>query len=408
MVLAILVGLAYIPLLDWGILCWGEGRIVRKCKEDTNPITTALALAGAVLIIANMWLVITRIRRTDTQIGIQQQQLEEQQNTNFLNGLALGTDMLYSDNLNKQIASIEYLHTLASTHKDNNKRVEEILNVFCAYIREIPAMGAIAYAEVEVKTREDFLKIKEERQISDRREGTEKASKKYEEAQEKLKEIRKEEEEKKKILQIKTRILVKIASPVEDSKIYHEYREKINLEYADLSKLQFPQIQLPGADLRLANFQLAYLPYANLQDAKLEGHIRYTNLTHTNLQGANLQNTNLKYVNLTSADLSGADLRRNMKFDTPLTTRSQLDCALIHANDNFSSACGTSTIIRVHKQNGTHLFTFGKQKEGEKPFGKDELIERIKKEGIKCIENASCTLFDEFFPGVIEYIEKEF
>ena len=94
-VLAILVGLAYIPLLDNGFLCWGEGWIVQKCKEDTNPITTALALAGAVLIIANMCFVVIRIDKTNTQI-------EEATNSNFLNALNNGVNMLHSGDYSKK------------------------------------------------------------------------------------------------------------------------------------------------------------------------------------------------------------------------------------------------------------------------------------------------------------------
>ena len=304
--LATLVGLAYIPLLNHGCLCWGEGWLVPKCKEDTDPIKTALALAGAVLVIANMQFIITRIRRTDTQIEKQEEQIEESKNTNFLNALHQGISMLYADNYPQQIGGVEHLHSLAEiAHKENKlERVEKVLEVFCVYVREVPAMAKIAQAETEVCV----MPIYKNRQ---------------EEAQEELKTVRKEEkeEEKKKVLQIKRRILVKIVPLEEDSKIYHKYREKINLEGADLSKLYFREIQLQGIQLQGVKLQGADLQKANLQDAKLQSaNLRNTVLSGAELQGADLRNTDSwgEFYPLHGADLSYANLQEALLSATNL------------------------------------------------------------------------------------------
>ena len=62
---AIVVGVAYIPFYQNG---WCKCFEICIDGVDKDPTRTALALAGAVLVIANMWFIVIRIRRTDKQI----------------------------------------------------------------------------------------------------------------------------------------------------------------------------------------------------------------------------------------------------------------------------------------------------------------------------------------------------
>ena len=116
--------------------------IVRCCKEgwtDVNTVRTALALAGAVLLVANMLFVVLRIlrtdlqlRKTDEQIAAQRRQIDQQQHTNFLHTLHHGIGMLYSDSLTRQLGGVSHLHKTAQTHEAKR---EEILDVFCTFVR---------------------------------------------------------------------------------------------------------------------------------------------------------------------------------------------------------------------------------------------------------------------------------
>ena len=137
-IVAVLVGFVYILLLDCGVLCWAFGWAVKECIEDEDPIRTALGFAGAVLVITNTYFVITRIRRTDTQIEKQEEQIEESKNNNFLATLHQGINMLYADNINMQMGGVEHLHSLAeiADKEKKSERIERLLEIFCAFVKD--------------------------------------------------------------------------------------------------------------------------------------------------------------------------------------------------------------------------------------------------------------------------------
>ena len=156
--LAILVGWLYIPFYNNG---WCK---YLGCIDgvDTDPTRTALALAGAVLVIGNMLFIAKRmqktneqIKKTSEQIEGQNKQLREQQHANFLASLRQGIDMLYSGNFVTQRGGVEYLHSLVEANKENPERVKEVFEALRVFVKEIPV-------DKEKKTR-----IEEEEKFSD-------------------------------------------------------------------------------------------------------------------------------------------------------------------------------------------------------------------------------------------------
>ena len=74
LIVALLVGTAY-TLLYYFVIC--KSCLICLLEDGGKPITTALGFAGVVIVVLNTHFVITRIRRTDTQIEHQKQQLQE-------------------------------------------------------------------------------------------------------------------------------------------------------------------------------------------------------------------------------------------------------------------------------------------------------------------------------------------
>ena len=272
--------------------------------EDKDPTKTALGLAGAVLVITNMGFVITRIRRTDTQIEQQKQQLqkadrqiEESKNNNFLAALHQGINMLYSDNINMQMGGIEHLHSLAEIADKEKKleRVERVLEIFCAFVRKVK--------------REEIDK-----------EATGNEKQRIEKRNSEIREIKKE------ILLNKVGYATAHLGYCSEDSIYCELDK--NLEGADLR-----DVKLYGAvynELRHVNpnqhnleaheTKFLHLRHANLMGANLSGadlscavlcdvDLTYATLNHTILCGANLTDTGCSAADFSGADLRGACLK---------------------------------------------------------------------------------------------------
>ena len=123
------LSLVYLPFVANG---WCECIPLIGCiGVDKDPIRTAGVLFGAALLLANMCLVTVRIRRTDTQIA-------ETVRTNDLAKLHHGITMLHAGNAITQIGGIEYLHRLAEEAKENKQQREEVLRVFCDFLKHVP------------------------------------------------------------------------------------------------------------------------------------------------------------------------------------------------------------------------------------------------------------------------------
>ena len=319
-----LVGVGYISLLNRGYLCNSCFKWIAKgCIEDEESIKTALGLAGAVLVIANMRFVITRIRRTEEQI-------EETKNANFLNALNNGVNMLYSDNFVKQRGGVEYLHNLAEENEAEAKR-NKILEIFQLYVKEIP-----------VDT--------EKKQICIEGPG------KYSE------------------VVIKQEILYKITPP--ETCIYSEINTNINLRGAQLHGAYLPgdKVCLRGADLRRA-----YLQDADLRGAYLQGaYLQDTDLRRADLRRAYLQNADLRGANLQGAYLQDTDLRGAQNIWQTTWTNAQLNYALVDSKyrDELIDAKGVKDIIWM-ADNNTFVWR-GLVCRGEE--GPSQLINALKKE----------------------------
>ena len=209
---------------------------------DEKYTEIALKIITTILGIIGLYFLIVRTKKADTQI-------EESQNANFLNSLHQGINMLYDKEYNRQIGGIEYLHSLAKNNKDNSKKAEAVVKVFCAFLREL---------------KEDTGNDKKEK-------------------------VKKRNEE---IRQIKQKILTKIG-------------DKENTMYHNIKK------ELSGAHLKNYPFDLrkSVLPNTDLQDVILIN----INLREANLKGVVIQNseednirTSLNNVNLRKANLQGA------------------------------------------------------------------------------------------------------
>jgi uncharacterized protein YjbI with pentapeptide repeats len=95
------------------------------------------------------------------------------------------------------------------------------------------------------------------------------------------------------------------------SDLLHRTADKgiIELQNANLSKVELDDADLHQADLRGANLFNAQLHQANLQGADLQkADLRYANLTEAKLQGANLTGAILIGADLQKADLQEAIL----------------------------------------------------------------------------------------------------
>ena len=93
--------------------------------EDGDSFRTAGVIFGAALLLANMYLVTVRIRRTEK--------------TNDLAMFHQGITMLNTRNAITQIGGVEYLHRLAKEAKENKQQREEVLRVFCAFLKHVPS-----------------------------------------------------------------------------------------------------------------------------------------------------------------------------------------------------------------------------------------------------------------------------
>ena len=101
-VLALLAGCGYISLHLSACQ-----NIFSLLKTNNFSFRDLLSVMTAVVGSAGLYFIIERIKKADQQIKNQERQLEEQQNTNFLNSLHQGLEMLHSDAFNKQIGGID-------------------------------------------------------------------------------------------------------------------------------------------------------------------------------------------------------------------------------------------------------------------------------------------------------------
>ena len=91
--------------------------------------------------------------------------------------------------------------------------------------------------------------------------------------------------------------------------LYYVLLQKANIAYADLSKADLSEADLTGADLEVANLGGANMKKANLESALLnETNLKRSNLREAKLGKAHLTKADLSNANLTDADLTSADL----------------------------------------------------------------------------------------------------
>ncbi len=81
---------------------------------------------------------------------------------------------------------------------------------------------------------------------------------------------------------------------------------KCNLEYMNLSNLDFTEVNFKEANLVFCDLKESIFTRGNLLKAKLDN----ANLQYSLLEDANLEEASLKYANLRYSDLSGANLSR--------------------------------------------------------------------------------------------------
>jgi hypothetical protein len=110
-------------------------------------------------------------------------------------------------------------------------------------------------------------------------------------------------------------------------------KEKVSLNYADLSSADLSLANLYSADLRSANLSLANLRSADLSLANLYS----ADLSSANLRSANLSLANLRSANLRSANLSLADLRSADLYSANLYS-ANLRSANLYSADNKETA----------------------------------------------------------------------
>ena len=258
-------------------------------------IRVAFLVIGTGLVLLNLHFVNKRIQKTEEQIKGQQEQLKEQQRTNYLNGLARGIDMLYSlNNFAKQIGGVEQLRGLLEANKEDKERLKEIVRVLCNFVREIKNEEEEKLAE---KIREEwkgtFLGAHTAHPLE-------------------IKQL------KAKILGILGRKDLSLAK-----------LETLNLKGARLVGMHLVGVDLSGADLTGAHLcgvllQKANLEGVNLQRALLEqvylasyplhasglpippDSPKAANLAGADLRGTCLSNTELWGVNLRGATFKGA------------------------------------------------------------------------------------------------------
>ena len=237
--LVAVVSLVYIPFAANG---WCECIPLIGCiGVDKDPVRTAGVLFGTFLLLMNMYLVTVRIRRTDKQIT-------ETEKSNDLAKSHHGITMLYAGNAITQIGGIEYLHRLAEEAEENKQQREEVLRVFCTFLKRVPSS---------------------EKKLGDPL-----------------------SEERIKSRQAKNLILRKMFINEEDREIYPN--KNIDLRGADLS----------GADLWMANLSGANLSWAHLVGANLQD----AGLKDAGLKDAGLKDANLEMATLLGADFRGAKL----------------------------------------------------------------------------------------------------
>ena len=256
------VSLFYLPFTANG---WCECIPLIGCiVVDNDPVRTAGVLFGTFLLLMNMYLVTVRIRRTDKQIT----ETEKSNNlakfhqgiTNNLAKLHQGITMLYAGNAITQAGGVEYLHRLAKEAKENKQQLEEVLRVFCVFLK---------YA----------LPSEEDRSRP-----------------------------------AKNLILRKMFIDKENKEIYPN--EKIDLQWAflpgaHLSWAHLKEANLRGAHLRGAHLKEANLRGADLMKAKLQGaNLEKANLEKAHLVGADLERAHLERANLERANLKEADLEK--------------------------------------------------------------------------------------------------
>ena len=318
-------------------------------SKDSNPIRTAMLLAGVVLATCNMIFIVRRMRKTDTQI-------EKSEDANFLHALNQGLNMLYGDSHSKRMSGVEHLHQLGATNKNNQQRVQRIVDVFCAAVRN---------------TRW------EEEKFIDSKEG-ELYKKKLKKDNERAKKRNDE------LKTFKTEILANVLGN-EGNAFYHD--KKKNLENLGMETLSLGGIQLPAANLNGAGLARANLSASNLAGARLDvlcpvlsgcSLPSRTDLTCSDLRGVDFGGDNRGCLTF---DLSGADLRgaKNFKVEGTKGDREGeismyyplISCAIMeidhfHPSEDGLSVCLPPPIPRLEKKYSTRWSNLDEKNEKEK------------------------------------------
>ena len=257
--------------------------------------------------------------------------------------------MLYSDNFDKQIGGIEHLHSLAVANKNNGERVEEVLKVFCSFVKKV--------------TSEKYI-----RTIERKNHGAT--------ITEKWREIPRKKPENIELLSaVKRVIMEKIAAEVDKgSSIYPS--KKIDLSGADFQELD------------------------------------RTWWCNMDLRGANLQQINLQGAVLAGADLRGVDLRRAKLKDVTWTAEglitkliAQVNYAIVSFFDQgvIEGAKDIKDVKSIEDviwfKNTDSSFTWRRQQQSKK-----DLIELLEKEQKAKTDKK----MQDIITHVIDYIEKEF
>ena len=246
-VLLVLVGaclsLFYIRFAANG--CFEYIPLIGYIGVDEDPFRTAGVIFGAYLLIISMGLVIVRIRRTDRQIAGTEKSNDLAKShhgiTNDLAKLHHGITMLHAGNAITQVGGVEYLHRLAEKAKENKQQQEEVLLVFCAFLKYVPS------------SKEDGPR------------------------------------------QAKDMILRKMFINKGDRGIYPN--ENINLQRAKLPGAHLREAHLQKADLMEAHLYGAHLHGAHLHGAHLEGaHLEGALLARARLREARLAFAHLHYA----------------------------------------------------------------------------------------------------------------
>jgi uncharacterized protein YjbI with pentapeptide repeats len=109
--------------------------------------------------------------------------------------------------------------------------------------------------------------------------------------------------------------------------------QRLDLEGADLKKVNLIQAHLDGANFTRADLSGAMLKNASLKEANFTKAILVrANLTNAHLQGAKLQESGLQNAVLMRCDLTGADLSKSILYGTSFRGADLKDANFAGAN----------------------------------------------------------------------------